>query len=99
MLKATTFAFGLLYLGGGIVGAQSNCAARDVAVHYHSEKLRQSVQSRAIDQSGNMLEIWADLKVGSWAAVLTSPDGLPCMMSYGTGYQRFKPGTAKGTAL
>lgn len=50
--------------------------------------------SASLNVKGNILEVWSS-PTGSWTALITKPDGMSCVLDYGTGVATFpmpKPG-------
>lgn len=67
------------------------CAPHDARVAELKARFGETVQTRAMNFDGKMLEIFA-APGGSWTAVLTGADGLSCLVAGGHSYRPVAPG-------
>ena len=101
--------FKYLMAGGVIIGAMitslpahaANCAKRDAVVERLQSKYSESFAGgglQATQTSQTMVEVWASEKTGTFTVILTTPEGLACIVATGTDwYQGKLVAVAEGT--
>ena len=70
--------------------ASTQCAPHDAAVVHLADKFKETRRMVGLDANGNMFEIFASDN-GTWSAVLTTPDGISCMVGSGDNYELHSP--------
>lgn len=71
--------------------AQNNCIPRDAAVDTLANRCGESPVVGGLSERGVFLEVWANEETGSWTAVITTPDGVSCLVDAGDDFARFEP--------
>lgn len=61
-----------------------NCVPHQFVAAYLAEKLGQSPQVMGIIANGNILQILGNTETGTWTALVTSPNGVSCVVSSGS---------------
>jgi hypothetical protein len=61
----------------------SNCGTHEAIKNKLHEQYGEVVTSRAIDKRGNMLEMYANKKTGTWTAVKVRKNGTACGIDSG----------------
>lgn len=79
-------------------GAQSPLPAGRLPCHRFEEIVRQLDQkydeapvSVGIQMNGNLLQVFASAKQGTWTILSTSPGGLTCIIAAGRGWEALAP--------
>lgn len=70
--------------------AQSSCSPREQALDFLSETYGEARQSLSLDQNNNLLEMFANRDSGSWTILITTTDGIACILAYGFSYEMVK---------
>ncbi|NCO21677.1 MAG: hypothetical protein GW905_06670 [Rhodobacterales bacterium] len=65
-----------------------NCAPRDIAVERLESVYGESVQSIGITAANQIVEMYGSTDTGTWTIIVSSPDGISCMVADGHGFQR-----------
>lgn len=68
------------------------CGPHDAALKALHDRYGETVQTRAIQNNGTMLEMLANIITGTWTAVVTSAEGVSCSPASGTHYEIVPPG-------
>ena len=63
------------------------CAPRTSVIEQLADKYGEARQSAALSANGNMVEIFVNEEAGSWTAIETTPDGMSCLVSFGTAFE------------
>lgn len=69
------------------VFAQQTCVPHEVVVERLAEGYGEHSQYVALDNSGNVVETFANLETGSWTLVVTQPGGPTCLIASGNYFQ------------
>lgn len=83
----TRLALALALIAAPAVAQTIACGPYDQLTHFLDTKQGQTPQSLALEQSGNLIETWADLASGSWTLVMIAPDGTACIIATGPLFQ------------
>ncbi|MEX0283866.1 MAG: hypothetical protein AB3N23_04585 [Paracoccaceae bacterium] len=92
----------LLCLSAGIAQA-GNCADRDQVVERLQAKYDEQLTVGGLHEtrsSQSVLEVWASRTTGTFTVLMTSPQGVSCIVASGTDYFEAEPSTEdpQGTA-
>ena len=68
--------------------AGQHCAKRDTVVGYLAQKYRESPVAIGVTREGALFEVLTDAKVGTWTAIVTTPEGMSCLIAAGDGWQQ-----------
>ena len=88
-LKLAAVVSGLVVLAAPVLAA--NCADRDLVVerlkaHYDESFAAGGLQTMQDKQT--LVEVWASDETGTFTVMLTSPDGLSCVVATGTDWHQ-----------
>lgn len=87
-------------LGGAAQAA--SCAKRDKIVAQLSTKYSESLTAGGLQSSSTktmMIEVWASDKTGTFTVIMTSPQGVSCVLASGTDwFDEVIVGQVEGTA-
>ncbi len=67
--------------------AQQNCAQRDQVLARLAEKYGESRQSIGLAPNNGVVEVFASAETGTWTIVITTPNGLSCLMASGQAFE------------
>jgi hypothetical protein len=62
------------------------CGPHDRMAHVLRTIMGQDLQAIALEQRGNLIEMWAD-EAGQWSMLVIIPDGTACIIATGPLYQ------------
>ena len=63
--------------------AQTACADRAAIVKRLAEKYGESVQGLGIHNNNGVIEIYVSEETGTWTILITTPNGMTCLMAAG----------------
>ena len=90
-----------LVVGVGIPAAFAACAQRDIVVERLKSRYDESFAAGGLQtgaSSSTLVEVWASEETGTFTVMLTSANGLSCVVATGTDWHQSKPvKTADGT--
>lgn len=84
-------------LGTGLVAVPAvaaNCANRDLVVERLQSKYDESLTAGGLQSSQSaqaLVEVWASEETGTFTVMLTSPNGLTCVVATGTDWHQYVP--------
>lgn len=85
---AAALALGTLMIAHpGAAAAQATCGQRDNIVSQLEERYGESRRSMGLQQGRGIVEVWASDETGTWTIVITTPQGLTCLMAAGEAFQ------------
>lgn len=67
--------------------AQANCAPREIVVDRLSGKYGETRQSMGLAANSAVVEVFASDASGSWTIIVTSANGLTCLIASGQAYE------------
>lgn len=67
-------------------GGGSSCGARADIVAHLAKKFNEHRNNMMLDQGGNLVEIFSNLKTLSWTMVVTQPEGSSCVIQSGESF-------------
>lgn len=93
MLRLATVVvlFVIALIWGTTAMASPQCAAPTAMAEALARQFGETVQVEGRTESGALVQIWANLKTGTWTATVSS-QGQTCMVAAGDRYQPTKPG-------
>ena len=68
------------------------CATRDVLVGALAGQWGETLQARALDAAGNLIEIWASAATRTWTLTVTNIAGITCVHGAGGKFETIPPG-------
>ncbi|MEO0342984.1 MAG: hypothetical protein AAF198_06055 [Pseudomonadota bacterium] len=69
---------------------QPSCGPRAALIKTLTQRYSETLQSSGVDASANQIEIYANVTNGSWSLVVTSNDGVSCLLASGQNFQQSK---------
>lgn len=59
------------------------CAPRDQVVERLADRYGETLQSMGMHANNSLLEVYASESTGTWTILVTSPDGIACLIAAG----------------
>jgi hypothetical protein len=72
--------------------AAADCMSHEEALAALERVFGETVQVRAMQENGTMMELVANPETGTWTAVITDQTGLTCGAASGVNFKFIKPG-------
>lgn len=76
-------------------GAQAICAARPEIVGKLSDKHSEAPTAIGLANNGSVVEVFSSPTENSWTIIVTTPDGISCLMASGENWES-RPQIARG---
>ena len=89
-MKALALTAALALTGVSAV-AQQQCGPRDRMAEALAESHGESVHVMGINNAGLLMELFGNLETGSWTALMTGPEGISCVATFGEGFEAVTP--------
>lgn len=67
--------------------AQMVCGERASIVSQLEERYGESRRSIGLQEGRGIVEVWASDETGTWSIVITTPQGMTCLMAAGEAFQ------------
>lgn len=64
-----------------------NCAPREIVVKRLGSKYGEKRQSIGLNNSQTVMEVFASLETGTWTILVTSTDGITCLVASGQAFE------------
>lgn len=92
-LKQTGFAITVAALGLGAAPAQAqtNCAPRDLVHERLKSNFGEALTAGGLQSQSQVLEVWASDATGTWTVLMTTAQGLTCVIASGTNWHQNAP--------
>lgn len=87
MMKSLVMGVALATATPGTSAAASNCAPRDVVVDRLAARYGESRQSIGLGANNAMVEVFASPETGTWTIIVTTAQGLTCMIASGQAFE------------
>jgi hypothetical protein len=68
--------------------AAANCADTPSVVEYLATQFGESIQATGLDNDGFAMVVWANRETGTWTVTVSSAEGVTCVISAGSMYER-----------
>lgn len=82
--------FGMLALAPPAMAQPQNCGPRDLLVAQLTKKYGEVPAAGGLRSASQMMEIWAAPETGSWTALVTTAEGISCILASGTHWHQEK---------
>lgn len=90
-IRLATAAFAFLTAGPAL--AYGNCAERDIVTSTLEKKFGESPVGAGLDGDTELYEVWQSDDGGSWTILMTTAEGLTCVLASGTDWSQAIPST------
>lgn len=89
----------LLPLGASAIAAEPVCARRSDVVKELANRYKEIPVAVAVANNGHLLEVLTSGTGGTWTIIITSPNGVACMVAAGKDWQQTLPLAQAGQPL
>ena len=76
--------------------AQQQCADRNVVTERLTANYGESFAGGGLRNSESIFEVWMSEESGTWTIIMTTPNGLSCVMAAGTDWRSTLPDAPQG---
>ena len=84
-------------LGTAPAHAQANCAPRDMVLERLKAGYGETLTAGGLRSQSQVLEVWAATETGTWTVLVTTAEGMTCVLATGTNWHQNAPeAAAKG---
>ncbi len=67
--------------------AQTACAPRDDVLAQLAKKYSETPIAAGVTNTGGLVEVLTDPKSGTWTIIVTTPQGMSCLVAAGEGWR------------
>ena len=86
MWKTIALGTGLALLSS-TAAAQSQCNDRDKVLGLLAQKYKEAPVASGVTNNGGLVEVLTDTKGGTWTIIVTTPQGVSCLVAAGEGWR------------
>lgn len=73
----------------------NNCVDREEAVNTLDKRYGERLYHQALTSKGNLLEVFINEEASTWTVVMSTPEGLSCLMSAGEDWTEVTPSVSQ----
>lgn len=90
-LKIVTLGVGFAFLAStAMAQAQPQCNERDNVLELLAKKYKETPIAAGVTNTGGLVEVLTDHKSGTWTIIVTTPQGMSCLVAAGEGWRNMK---------
>ncbi len=67
--------------------AQQQCNERDNVLELLAKKYKETPVAAGVSNTGGLVEVLTDIKSGTWTIIVTTPQGMSCLVAAGEGWR------------
>jgi len=71
--------------------AQPQCDERNNVLELLAKKYKETPIAAGVTNTGGLVEVLTDTKSGTWTIIITTPQGMSCLVAAGEGWRNFDP--------
>lgn len=91
MIKATVvIAAVVLFSTAALAQTQPQCNERDNVLSLLAKKYQETPIAAGVTNTGGLVEVLTDGKGGSWTIIVTTPQGMSCLVAAGEGWRKLE---------
>ncbi len=88
MWKILTLGAGFALLAStAMAQAQPQCNQRDNVLELLAKKYKETPIAAGVTNTGGLVEVLTDHKSGTWTIIVTTPQGMSCLVAAGEGWR------------
>ncbi len=80
--------FFLIFIGSAL--AQPQCNERDNVLELLAKKYQETPIAAGVTNTGGLVEVLTDSKGGTWTIIVTTPQGMSCLVAAGEGWRNME---------
>ncbi len=70
--------------------AQPQCNERDNVLKLLAKKYQETPIAAGVTNTGGLVEVLTDIKSGTWTIIVTTPQGMSCLVAAGEGWRNME---------
>ena len=70
--------------------AQPQCNKRDNVLALLAKKYKETPIAAGVTNTGGLVEVLTDIKSGTWTIIVTTPQGVSCLVAAGEGWRNME---------
>jgi hypothetical protein len=70
--------------------AQPQCNERDNVLALLAKKYKETPIAAGVTNTGGLVEVLTDIKSGTWTIIVTTPQGMSCLVAAGEGWRNME---------
>ncbi len=70
--------------------AQPQCNERDNVLELLAKKYQETPIAAGVTNTGGLVEVLTDTKGGTWTIIVTTPQGMSCLVAAGEGWRKLE---------
>ncbi len=70
--------------------AQPQCNERDNVLDLLAKKYQETPIAAGVTNTGGLVEVLTDIKSGTWTIIVTTPQGMSCLVAAGEGWRNME---------
>ena len=70
---------------------QPQCDERDKVLGMLAQKYQETPIAAGVTNKGGLVEVLTNTKGGTWTIIVTTPQGMSCLVAYGEGWRSMNP--------
>jgi hypothetical protein len=74
----------------GKADAQPECDQRSSVIKLLAQRFSESPVAIGVTEQGSLVEVLSDIDGGTWTIIMTSPQGMSCLVLSGEGWRHIK---------
>lgn len=90
MWKFIAIGVGFALLSSTAAAQQSQCNDRKQVIDLLAQKYKESPVAAGVTNNGGLVEVLTDGKGGTWTIIVTTPQGVSCLVAAGDGWRRME---------
>ena len=91
MWKILTLGAGFaLVASTAMAQAQPQCNNRDNVLELLAKKYQETPIAAGVTNTGGLVEVLTDHKSGTWTIIVTTPQGMSCLVAAGEGWRKLE---------
>ncbi len=89
MWKKLTLVTGFTLVASAAM-AQPQCNERDSVLELLAKKYQETPIAAGVTNTGGLVEVLNDIKSGTWTIIVTTPQGMSCLIAAGEGWRNME---------
>jgi hypothetical protein len=91
MWKTLALGVGFAFLAStAMAQAQPQCNERDNVLELLAKKYKETPIAAGVTNTGGLVEVLTDHRSGTWTIIVTTPQGMSCLVAAGEGWRNME---------
>lgn len=87
MWKTLALGVGFALVSSAAAAQQPHCNDRSQVLELLAEKYKEAPVASGVTNNGGLVEVLTDAKGGTWTIIVTTPQGVSCLVAAGEGWR------------